>query len=518
MSDVDGDGGGGGGSADGDYDPADAASKTGDACKINFGAIPPEMIKYYANTAAKSCLRCKEPIADHAFYYVQRDSGQAAVQVQQVAAAAPDAAAVATAAPSSSSIVGKLAKMTEALKIQSSFILALPPPEPDTDALIDVSRMLRSADSGHHGWTGILEMVHGELPERPLRKQLITPWTRAEHTASVVDMIRGAFSRELSRDGVGEEIDRASIFVGGKGHLEIKVVAELIHVLDVMAIGLRAVARRDAAAFAQTYTSASAKLLHSVIGTSNWFVVVRNRAIEKVHKFLASLVSAVKLALPLLPGESAKPAAASAAGAAAGAAPRAEAWLQPDEIFKRFPWVAVGTAILSRGGRDDTATTDMVWEALVAHESMVSTAVKHYTGDRTGAKASDARTAASDADGEHSDSSVAVGSKRRRTAGGGRQRRKRAASAKAAKAKADAAASAAAAAASAAAVASAATKTASPDAAKATAKARSDLIGKAVDDITKEDCLKAKLCFKCKKPRHSGSANPPCTARGQDVK
>ena len=48
----------------------------------------------------------------------------------------------------------------------------------------------------------------------------------------------------------------------------------------------------------------------------------------------------------------------------------------------------------------------------------------------------------------------------------------------------------------------------------AVAKARAALIGKSVDDLSKDDCVKAVLCFKCKKPRHGGS---DCTARGQTV-
>ena len=143
------------------------------------------------------------------------------------------------------------------------------------------------------------------------------------------------------------------------------------------------------------------------------------------------------------------------------------------------------------------------------HETMVATTVKQTTGLRTGVPAAAKSAAAEDAsDGDvddASDDSEHVGSpgtKRRRPrgkkvktakdAGGGDARPKGGKDGKPSKPR----------------------GASVTDGKAAVAKARAALIGKSVDDLSKDDCVKAVLCFKCKKPRHGGS---DCTARGQTV-
>ena len=481
-------------------------------CDISFSGMPEHVFKLMTKASDKTCLRCTEPVSHHK---VKRERAPAVTNVvaPPAPAAAAGAAAPATVTVSGSSIAGRLQKTTEALSIQSSFILSFKPAEDDDKMVIDVARLLRAANAGHLGWTGIMEMVHGELPERPARKVMVAPWTRAEHFAYIMDLIKAGFSREVSHPECGDTIPRKNIFVGGTGTVDTDAATDLIHILDLFALGLRTIAKRDAAVFSKDYGSSKAKLLHPVLGTHNWFVVSRNKALDKVQAFMTSMVSAAALCLPPLPGEMPKPAASAAAGAAAGAAVATERWVDPPLIFSRFPWCAIGNAILQRGGRDDSSTTDAAWEALISHEAMVGAAVKQITGEKIRTSSQQKGLSAdSDADADMSDSESTAhraGAKRRRVA---RKKGKKGAAARKAAAAADAAA-----AASAAAAAKKAADGASPGGgakAKALARARMDLIGKSVDDIDKDDCRKASLCFKCKKPLHGRT---DCTARGKDL-
>lgn len=515
------------GSVSSDAPAAEKAEGNDKVCDIDFGKIPPELLKMYTKQSDKTCLRCKELVASHlcsAALQPVVTHHNTTVASGGLPAPAVAAGAAAT-ADQGSKIYEKLRKTTEALAVQSSFTLAFPHPEPDNETKIDVDRLLRAANSEHFGWTGIIELAHGQLPERPLRKSFIAPWVRAQHYANVIDIIRTGFSDAILSTEDRGLIKRSEVFVGGKGLVTKDAGIELVYALDLFAIGLRAVARRDAAAYARSYTSAKAKLVHAVLGSANWFVVLRNRAIDKVSVFIKSLVSATTLKLPNSPAVASAASPASAAGAAAGAAggggggggssddelPLGESWIDVRKLYTAFPWVAVGHCVYLRGGRDDTTLTDDVWQALIAHETMVATTVKQTTGLRTGVPATAKSSAAEDAsdgdvdvDSADSERVVSPGVKRRRSRTRIRKvaakTTKDAADGSTRKTKADGA---------------AIKKRGTPtDGKAAVAKARSALIGKSVDELTKDDCVKAILCFKCKRPRHGGS---DCTARGQTV-
>ena len=513
MADA-GDGSGQGSSSDsGDVVAAKAgdAPEDGKVCGIDFGKIPTSALALYVSK--KACLRCKIPVANH------KCSVRAPEQVDRpvvpAGAGYGPAMASAAAAPAPRGLMKKLQEATEALAVQSSFHIVVDEPEWQP---VDVHRLIRAANSAHFGWTGIVDLTYGELPERPTRKALLQVFARSEHFASIIDVIKSALMRKVAmvarEDDGNDRFPRADVFVGGKGHVTTGAAEDLVGALDFMAIGLRAIAKRDAAVYARAYASAEAKLAHPTLGSGNWFIVLRNRALDRVQTFISSIVSAPVLKLPEPPSATSASAAGAAAAAAAGGAGAgagaggggddgAVAWVDADKFRKAFPWYAVGEAISARGGQEDTGVTDAVWEALTAQETVAAAAVVTITKERTGMKSKGARVreaavAASDA--EHGDDEDGSSSDARQKKGKRfRTRKVRTVAAAAAGAGAGGAA--------------AGTRQTQnvPNADKL--KARAALLGRDVETFEKPDCIKAGLCFKCKHPRHK--AGKACTARGK---
>lgn len=375
-------------------------AEAGEVCDLDFGQIPAEKMGFFANSRDKTCRRCGCAVAAHAFSAAPAPVIHQFAQAPAGAGAGGAAGGAAAGVEQAGSYVKQLQKTTDALTAQATFRIVLTPQTGGATRL-DLNRLFRGAESSHQGPVMLCpDIVSADLPERPTRKVLLSPWVRCGNYAMVADIIRGAIEAELHSSPEGYPIRLSNIFVDGAPGVAMRRddAFEMGRALSALAIGLRCLAVRDEAKWARSYQGAPATLLSSVLGKVGWFVAVRNRALDRLKTWIVSLRTCAPT-LPEAPG--AAPAAAPAAGggadgdadggggAAAGGARGAGVGVDPlvyvpvdlRRIAAAFPWVALGLAVVHRGGKDDPSATDAFWTALDASEAVTAAAVKQLTGD-----------------------------------------------------------------------------------------------------------------------------------------
>lgn len=343
---------------------------------------------------------------------------------------------------------------------------------------VDLGRLLRGADTDHLALWAAPGLVIGPLPETGAgtKEMLLRPWKRMQNYAEVCDFLRSVIvagvhlmpPTSADPDDPPILVRRVALFsdpVVGRGGWDFDESLELCRVLGAMSAGLRALATRDPKVYSASFASSKLTSVHPVAGRVNWFVYLRSVLMDRFREWL----EAVRDGGPLYSG------GVDGSGAAAKAVDGAA-------ITKDWPFAGLGEAILMAAGSQGHPAADAAWAAVEAHEALVAASFKVLSdGVASGSGAAAGAAVAGDYGVPH----PPPGPKDR----AGRQDPRDGAAQTGGKG----------------------------SNAAVVAAARAALASKAVDTLTRADCLDAKLCFKCKFPTHDRPPKPgasDCTQRG----
>jgi hypothetical protein len=499
---------------------SDVRSSDDECCDRDFGRVRSGLIR--SVTRRGRCLRCGWRVSDHQIS-----------EIPDISPASPAAGGgVQVVLASRSDVEKKLQRFREAqdwLRTPRSgyrHVWA-------ARVLPDLERSLRHADACHLGMVGCPSLVTGDLPERPTREGQTTPWgLRSQLVAMAVDATVSSIVNALSlAPEDADHISRQDVWLDAPVNAPgwtIGETWEVVRGLQHLAMGLRVAAIRDPVVFARHYAASTIRMIHPVVGPLNWFVYQRTVGLDRLRCWLIALrdgtvlpsyevegeATAVSLSTASPPSSPSTSTSASSSGAARTAASVCVVDL---EVWGRvWPWIGLGAAACSGMGSASRAIAAGAWDALDAAEALVVQALKVVQpeptkggpGDTVSPPGSPSKraekrrrslalaTAGAGAGGGGGGGGVGGGR------GGGRG------------AKWPKGAAAATAAATAALVVAPTATAGAPGAGTPVNRmaARTRVMAKQPNEITRSDCLDAALCFTCKQARHD--ATVACTLRG----
>ena len=390
--------------ADGDASASEVPNTDAEAdeiCDRNVALIPPEMLSTFFHPHARlhrrRCRTCVHHYCDHLY-----EPAAVAAAIGAPGEGGGGAGAGGTGGTSSSKYLKTLEKVTEAHRAIQHFTTTYTPVLNQQPPAIDVDSLFRYADALHHGFSGCPDVPEGDLPQRPTRSGLLGFWKRAKAYANVFDMIGAAFTGHIHTMPAAANFNRATLVEGGTGLMSSDEVLETSRTCQLMAIGLREMARRDKAVWKLRYEGAPARRQVAVVGSVVWFVEFRIGNLNHLRDWSkrafkagvygrtaarpAAAAATAAGAAPATAAGAGPAAAAAAAGAgagggggggvAAGAGAGATGLFDIAAVAKEFPWVGIGHAVVTRGGRVETEGTDQAWSAVSAGEMVVAEAAK----------------------------------------------------------------------------------------------------------------------------------------------
>lgn len=449
-------------------------------CDLNVGLIPNALLeKFFAGmtTAKPICRRegCKFPLAEHHFSI-------------SPPATPPQAGGPAGLKAPMAKEVQRAADCAEIIeRFQSSYRF-----DPTAaGGLLDLDLLIRSADCANLGYVGATTIGAPPLPPQTPKAALLMPWTRAERMADTLVIIATKYKYVAHRLGDGiQQMRRDTIFEKGEGTISRTDAGNLESICMTMSIGLRGMAARDRAQFGRCYANAEARLMYATLGPANWFIRSRNATFDKLRSWIRSL----RTRAIVRPYDAGRPLEGGAAGGAAGAVAQSEFARAAED----WPFYGLGAAMVTAGGREDDPETTRAWSAFEAAESVLA----HAVATQTGAKAisiSSKRTSEREAEREHQETDRRNGGNGGNGGAGTKKRRQGGKKDSTPEKERDAGRD--------------LWKTQSPEALKA---ARAEVAKKKLDEITRADCQRASLCFRCKKEFHGGR-NLTCEVRGSVI-
>jgi hypothetical protein len=501
-------------------------------CDIDFGVVAGELLAVL--TADRRCLRCGHRVAQHAI------SSRPATQ--PLANLLPGGGL--------SKEEKKLAAMRDAQARSRAMRSAYVPNFREVPS-IHLGLALRHAGAGHLGVLGCPGLVVGHLPDQPSADLYVRPWVRARHLRRVVDAIDYAIAahRHVTLRPSRDPLPRSVIFSDarlGAPDWPAAEVSELQRALKALAIGLGAIEDRDPTVFGKAYADVDMRLTHHAAGRLNPFIFTRTSTMDSLCAWLVALRDGAEL--PRIGPAPAPMMAAAAGAAAAGAAAeeggggssaaaareRAAPSVDLESWARDWPLIGLGHACTVGFGEASRATANSAWEALESADAFAIGELRLYFGTTA------SMTRGADVGGVGSDAAPVRKRKRAGSGGGGgggsiAVDRRGGAGSHAQKGEFRVKGTAGRAAGGGAlpgpsgtvgtgglrgegggAGGSGGGGTAggwlTPQQ-RAEAKAR--VAGKGVDDVTRDDCLDAQLCFTCKRPRHAAGA--ACVARGRTL-
>lgn len=279
-------------------------------CDLNVATIPaPLLDKFFSGmTSAKPMCRrdgCKFPMAEHNFSVSPPSTPPSASSASGLKA--PMAKEVQRAADCAEIID----------RFQSSYRFEMTA----TGGLMDLDLLTRAADCANLGYIGSTAIAASPLPSQTPKAALLTPWTRMERLADVMNIIAAKLQFAMHRMGEGvTTIRRDAIFEKGEGTISKADLGTLVMSLITVSVGLRACAARDRAQFGRCYANADARLMYATLGPANWFIRTRNVTLDKMRAWIRSL----RTRAIVRPYDSGRPLEGGAGGAAAGAAQQSE--------------------------------------------------------------------------------------------------------------------------------------------------------------------------------------------------
>jgi hypothetical protein len=407
--------------SDSDTEIPTTSDEADEVCPRNVALVQHDHLDRFFHPAARvhrrRCRTCKRKYSEH---------------VYEPAVAAPAAAAAAAGGPTTggaaaaSRYLKTLEKATDAHKALAHFTTSYRPNLNNQPQPVDVEMLFRHADALHVGFIGCPDLPEGDVPQRPTRAALLAIWKRAKAYGDVFDVIGAAYLAHLHTRPAAGNIARSELVEGGTGVMSSDEVLEAARCLQLLAIGLRSLARRDKRVWKVKYEGAPARRQVAVVGTVVWFIEYRILSLNHLrdwskralrvgaygratapHDAAAAAADAGPAAAggggavpaPLAAAAAAAGAGGGAGGAGAGAGAAAHgaaaAGARPAAMFdiaavaREFPWVGIGEAIVARGGRVEAESTDEVWAALSAGEMVVAEAAKQVCAGREPTKPAD---------------------------------------------------------------------------------------------------------------------------------
>jgi hypothetical protein len=502
-------------------------------CDIDYGCVASELLAVL--TADRKCLRCGHRVADHTI------------------SARP---ASATAAPLSIVVPSreekKLAAMRDAQArsraMRSSYV-----PDFREVPSIHLQLALRHANAGHLGVLGCPGLVVGHLPDQPATDLYVRPWVRARHLRRVVDAIDYSIAahRHTTPRPSRDPLPRTRIFADARASApdwSAAEVLELQRALKALSIGLAAVEDRDPLVFGKSYADIDMRLTHHAAGRLNPFVFTRTCTLDSLCAWLVALRDGVTLPTVASTGTGAVtatgPPPAAAAGAAVegggggGRAAAAPVQMVDLEAWAReWPLIGLGHATTMGFGEASRATANIAWEALESAETFAIGELRIYFGATAAVRSGgDFRGGTSEVvEHQRMRKRLRSGSSGRSGSGGALVDRREGGAGRhlgpagSSRGTAGSAAGSSGPALATPAPLDGATQRGSGSSGSATGSATGTTAGwltpqqrleakarvasKAVDEITRTDCMDAQLCFQCKFPRHASGA--PCVPRGR---
>jgi hypothetical protein len=450
-----------------------AAEKDATCCDQDFTEIPRSMIKRYCKH--NKCVRCRWLVGAH--------------KVNPSRPSPERAAAVNVTVNTRTDEEKRMAKFSEAISLSKSQVI---PYDHDFDLLprINLARLIRGADADHKSLWCAPGLVTGTLPETASKEMLLRPWARMANYADVVDVLKHAIQSAVhyipapTAEVPIPVVRRNAIFLDvtvGRGGWSKDSAMELARALGAMAIGLRAFSVRDPRVYSSSFSSSKLSAVHPVAGKLNWFVFSRTTLMDKFKGWLEKIRDGGPLT--------------DAPAPLAGEAPPE---LDGAVLTKAWPFAAVGEAIAMNAGAASSTEAEKAWAAVEAFEALVAASFKVLAdGVASGGGTTGAGGGGGGGGGGGSGAAAAEEEGSAERASKARKDNKPKPKPKERQPKVDDA--------------------DGPSAAVVAARAK--VASKKIEDLTREDCLNARLCFRCKYPAHNKPAEgkPECTQRGTAI-
>lgn len=197
----------------------DIPEEAEEVCDTDFGRVSKELLPDLRRRGR--CLKCGHPVASHDNSAEQPAQQQSVVLQTQLRS-------------TTEKQLDKLKEAMESIKsVRSSYKHPFQTCHP-----LDLKMLLRHADTNHLGFLGCPSLVVGDLPERPLRSLILTPWIRATGYAWVLELLASALSAALHVAVDGANVKAKDVMTDTpRAALEWSTdqVTELIRTLSCMA-------------------------------------------------------------------------------------------------------------------------------------------------------------------------------------------------------------------------------------------------------------------------------------------